>query len=83
MKTLLSILSFILVACSTPTPQPPAPAPSGLYLIREFDSKGIAIHSWEVPTYRETAFPSTVTFDSDGKTITLRGSYQIDKFPSP
>jgi hypothetical protein len=33
-----------------------------------------------VNSYEETMFPSTVTFQHQGTTITLRGSYQINEF---
>ncbi len=91
MKTFLHlILCLALLGCSAntpPAPPPPNPKPkppvvqppTGRYIIMEFDAPGHVKHTWYVTSYKETAFPRTVTFMADGKTITLRGSYEIDQ----
>lgn len=91
MKTLLSILFCLcMVGCVTPTPvEPPSPpeppkppvvvVPTGPYLITKFDSNGVPLKTWEVEAYDERSFPRRVTFEHDGQTITLDGSFQIDR----
>ncbi len=89
MKLPSLILCLLLVACSgtapIPPPSPPKPRPpiiqpsTGRFIILEFDAIGHVKHTWYVTTFHETDFPRTVTFQADGKTITLRGSYEVDQ----
>lgn len=89
MKRLISIfLSFCLVACNTPQPVPPPPVPpapvvDATYIIREFNVDGTVKHEWAVKSYRETKFPSSVTFLVNGEVVTLNRSYEIQKRKTP
>jgi hypothetical protein len=73
-----------LASCTAPvpTPKPPNPPivqpPSGKYIIMEFDAPGHVKHTWYVTTFKETNFPRSVTFQTEGRTVTLHGSYEID-----
>lgn len=91
MKAILCILlSFCLVACNTPPappapppPIPPAPVVDSTYIIREFNVDGTVKREWAVKSYRETKFPSSVTFTVNGETVTLNRSYEISKRRTP
>lgn len=66
-----------------PPPAPPKPPvvvmPVSSYLITQFDENGASVRTWEVDSYTEKSFPNRVTFEYEGKTITVDGSFQIDR----
>lgn len=66
-----------------PKPEPPKPPvvvmPVSSYLITQFDENGASVRTWEVDSYTEKSFPNRVTFEYDGKTVTVDGSFQIDR----
>lgn len=77
MKIYLLILCLLFSGCSTP-PEPQET--SGKFVIRQFSEAGNVVKSYETTSYHETDFPRSVTFNHQGRYITLEGSYQIDEF---
>ena len=75
MKTLLTFFLFVLCSCTTPQP-----APLGSYLITQYAPNGTPVQTWHSTSYTEGDFPGSVSFDVNGKTVTIEGSYQIDRF---
>lgn len=86
---LSSLLALCLVGCISEPPPPPPPAPDpppvvvdciqASYIITEYSEAGTVERTWHVTSYAESEFPRQLTFQYDGRTITLSGSYQIDQ----
>jgi hypothetical protein len=75
-----AILALCLSACIGLPVEPAPEAKQGNFEILEFNAPGNVVRRYQVNSYEETMFPSTVTFQHQGTTITLRGSYQINEF---
>lgn len=82
MKTTIALIAcFLLAQCQTlPAPPEPVSQTSGEFVIIEYTAPGTIRKTWRVTQYVETQFPRTVTFNANGQSITLTGSYQINEF---
>ena len=75
MRTILALILLCLCSCASPQP-----APFGSYLITRYAPNGTPIETWHATSYVEGDFPGSVTFEVNGKPVTVDGSYQIDQF---
>lgn len=88
-KLLLALLLATCAACTSPAPipptppeppEPPVPVAVGHFTILEYDTPGQVARIYSgVTSFKEQDFPRAVTFDYNGRLITLTGSYQINE----
>jgi beta-xylosidase len=81
MKSLLSILACLLLAscASDVEPYTPAPAPPvGSYVITQRGPNGEVMRQYETTSYQHNFFPPSVSFDADGKRVTIKGSWDVE-----
>lgn len=85
MKHLLSIIiALCLASCASSEPYTPAPAPpAGSYIITHYDENRKVLNKYEVESYNHNFFPPSVSFDANGKRVTIRGSWDVTEKPAP